>query len=78
MSLAKLGSGDGYTYYLRSIATQDVNDRGPQGVSTYYNERGESPGRWLGSGLPNVGIEAGEVVTEAQMRRCSVTVCTRT
>ncbi|WP_280258198.1 relaxase domain-containing protein [Nocardia abscessus] len=78
MSLAKLGSGDGYTYYLRSIATQAVNDRGPQGVSTYYNERGESPGRWLGSGLPNVGIEAGEVVTEAQMRRCSVTVCTRT
>ncbi|MFI2477811.1 MobF family relaxase [Nocardia xishanensis] len=68
MSLAKLGSGDGYTYYLRSIATQDVNDRGPQNLSTYYSERGESPGRWLGSGLPNVGIEAGEVVTEAQMR----------
>ncbi|MEV6386817.1 MobF family relaxase [Nocardia xishanensis] len=68
MSLAKLGSGDGYTYYLRSIATQDVNDRGPQDLSTYYSERGESPGRWLGSGLPNVGIETGEVVTEAQMR----------
>ncbi|MGY2089177.1 MobF family relaxase [Nocardia gipuzkoensis] len=68
MSLAKLGSGDGYTYYLRSIATQDVNDRGPQDLSTYYSERGESPGRWLGSGLPNVGIQAGEVVTEAQMR----------
>ncbi|MGY1868677.1 MobF family relaxase [Nocardia gipuzkoensis] len=68
MSLAKLGSGDGYTYYLRSIATQDVNDRGPQDLSTYYSERGESPGRWLGSGLPNVGIAAGEAVTEAQMR----------
>ncbi|MFI9632581.1 MobF family relaxase [Nocardia sp. NPDC051929] len=68
MSLAKLGSGDGYQYYLRSIATQDVNDRGPQDLSTYYSERGESPGRWLGSGLPNVGIEVGEVVTEAQMR----------
>ncbi|BDT91510.1 hypothetical protein IFM12275_14860 [Nocardia sputorum] len=68
MSLAKLGSGDGYTYYLRSIATQDVNDRGPQDLSTYYSERGESPGRWLGSGLPNVGIAVGEAVTEAQMR----------
>ncbi|WP_228830734.1 MobF family relaxase [Nocardia beijingensis] len=68
MSLAKLGSGDGYTYYLRSIATHDVNDRGPQDLSTYYSERGESPGRWLGSGLPNVGIAAGEVVTEEQMR----------
>ncbi|MEV6340968.1 MobF family relaxase [Nocardia vinacea] len=68
ISLSKLGAGDGYEYYMRSIATNDVDDRGPQDLSGYYSERGESPGRWTGSGLANVGITAGEQVTEAQMR----------
>ncbi|PXX52776.1 conjugative relaxase-like TrwC/TraI family protein [Nocardia tenerifensis] len=68
MSLAKIASGDGYEYYLRSVATNDANDRGTQDLSGYYSERGESPGRWWGAGLTAVGIEAGEQVTEAQMR----------
>ncbi|WP_433527737.1 MobF family relaxase (plasmid) [Nocardia pseudovaccinii] len=68
ISLSKLGAGDGYEYYLRSIATNDIDDRGGQDLSGYYSERGESPGRWVGSGLANVGITAGEQVSEAQMR----------
>ncbi|WP_063000597.1 MobF family relaxase [Nocardia jinanensis] len=69
MSLAKLGTGDGFRYYLRNIATNDIDDRGPtQNLSGYYSERGEAPGRWLGSGLDEVGIAEGEPVTEAQMR----------
>ncbi|GAA1651932.1 MobF family relaxase [Nocardia ninae] len=68
MSLAKIASGDGYEYYMRSVATNDANDRGTQDLSGYYSERGESPGRWWGAGLAAVGIEAGEQVTEAQMR----------
>ncbi|MEV6341222.1 MobF family relaxase [Nocardia vinacea] len=68
MSLAKIASGDGYEYYMRSVATHDANDRGALGLSAYYSERGESPGRWWGSGLASVGIEAGEQVSEAQMR----------
>jgi conjugative relaxase-like TrwC/TraI family protein len=68
MSLAKIGSGDGYAYYMRNIATNDVNDRGPMDLAGYYSERGETPGRWLGGGLGNLGLVAGEVVTEPQMR----------
>ncbi|WP_063127602.1 MobF family relaxase [Nocardia fusca] len=69
MSLAKLGTGDGFRYYLRNIATNDIDDRGAtQDLSSYYSERGEAPGRWIGSGLSEVGIAEGERVTESQMR----------
>ncbi|MEV0344009.1 MobF family relaxase [Nocardia sp. NPDC050713] len=68
MTLARLASGDGYEYYLRNIATHDVNDRGSQNLAGYYSERGESPGRWMGSGLSNVGLSVGDPVTEPQMR----------
>ncbi|WP_228805826.1 MobF family relaxase [Nocardia higoensis] len=78
MSLAKIASGDGYEYYLRSIATHDANERGNQALADYYSERGESPGRWWGSGLADLtirdddgvvvsSITAGEEVTEPQM-----------
>lgn len=69
MSLAKLGTGDGFRYYLRNIATNDIDDRGPiQNLSAYYSERGEAPGRWIGSGVAQVGIAEGDRVSEAQMR----------
>ena len=78
MSLAKIASGDGYEYYLRSIATHDANERGNQALSDYYSERGESPGRWWGTGLADLtirdtdgvvvsSITAGDEVTEPQM-----------
>ncbi|MEU5763953.1 MobF family relaxase [Nocardia sp. NPDC047648] len=67
MSLAKIASGDGYEYYLRNIATHDADERGPQALSDYYSERGESPGRWWGSGLVAVDIAVGDEVTESQM-----------
>ncbi|WP_156769408.1 relaxase domain-containing protein, partial [Nocardia sp. 852002-20019_SCH5090214] len=68
MSLAKIASGDGYEYYLRNIATNDANDRGAQQLAAYYSERGESPGRWVGSGLGALDIVEGDIVTESQMR----------
>lgn len=68
MSLAKLSSGDGYEYYLRNIATHDTNNRGAQALADYYSERGESPGRWMGSGLAALDLAVGDEVTEAQMR----------
>src|SRR5690606_12715401 len=65
MSLAKIASGDGYEYYLRSIATHDANERGNQALADYYSERGESPGRWWGSGLADLTVldDAGVVVS---------------
>jgi hypothetical protein len=39
------------------------------GLASYYTERGESPGVWVGSGLVGVdGLEDGDPVTGEQMR----------
>ena len=77
MSLHKLSAGDGYVYLTRQVAAQDVTENGYDNLGEYYAERGESPGRWLGSGLDGldpidglVGFDrltAGDVVTEAHM-----------
>ncbi|WP_405183720.1 relaxase domain-containing protein (plasmid) [Nocardia sp. NBC_01377] len=78
MSLAKIASGDGYEYYVRHIATNDANERGEQKLADYYSERGESPGRWWGTGLMDLtvfdenedivtAVFAGDEVTESQM-----------
>jgi hypothetical protein len=35
---------------------------------SYYSDKGESPGRWVGSGLAGLnGMSAGDVVTQAHM-----------
>ena len=47
---------------------QDATERGHSSLGDYYAERGESPGRWWGSGLAGLGLEAGAAVTEEQMR----------
>lgn len=66
MSLKKLSAGDGYTYLIRQVAAHDSTERGYQSLGDYYTEKGESPGRWWGSGLASLGV-SGEV-SEAQMR----------
>ena len=61
----------------------DATDKGRVKLADYYSAKGESPGRWLGSGLAGLSapvpnseqfdvtmrtIEAGQVVTADQMR----------
>ncbi len=68
MSLHKLTAGDGYTYLTRQVAAQDATSRGHDGLSDYYSQRGESPGRWLGRGADGLpGFPADPLVTEDQM-----------
>ena len=68
MSIHKLTAGSGYTYLTRQVATQDATERGHSSLASYYTEKGETPGRWVGSGLSGLdGIAAGDVVTEAHM-----------
>ncbi|WP_185757123.1 MobF family relaxase [Nocardia bhagyanarayanae] len=67
-TIHKIVAGTGYLYYLRRVAAHDDPSRGRTSLADYYSERGEAPGRWLGSGLPALGIAAGEKVTEEQMR----------
>lgn len=68
MGLHKLTGGDGYTYLTRQVAVQDCSDRGRDGLGAYYDEKGESPGRWWGSGLAALGIASAAQVTEQQMK----------
>jgi len=75
MSLHKLTAGDGYTYLTRQVAVVDSTERGSASLGEYYTEKGESPGRWMGSGLAGLdtsgaglnAVDLGSAVSEAQM-----------
>ena len=54
MSLHKLTAGDGYLYLIRQVAAADSTERGRSTLSDYYSAKGESPGRWVGSGLASL------------------------
>jgi conjugative relaxase-like TrwC/TraI family protein len=47
LSIGKLGAGNEH-YYLRTVAG---------GVEDYYLGRGEAPGRWIGAGAREVGLD---------------------
>ena len=69
MSIHKLSAGSGYDYLTRQVAALDATAKGHVGLASYYTERGESPGVWVGSGLAGVdGLNAGDAVTAEQMR----------
>ncbi|MFV8268287.1 MobF family relaxase [Mycolicibacterium peregrinum] len=59
MGLHKLSAGDGYLYLIRQVAAADATHRGKPSLGDYYSEKGESPGRWMGSGLPGLGQPVG-------------------
>ena len=67
MSLRKLTAGDGYSYLTRQVAAHDATEKGRTSLADYYDEKGESPGRWMGSGLGTLGLAPGETVTATQM-----------
>ncbi len=67
ISLKKVTAGSGYDYLIRQVAAQDVTIG--TGLAAYYEQKGETPGVWMGSGLTGLeGITAGDPVTEAQMK----------
>ena len=68
MTLHKLAAGSGYTYLTRQVAAHDRAERSQVGLTAYYEEKGESPGRWLGNGLAGLDLADGDVVTEEQMK----------
>ena len=69
MSLHKLTAGSGYDYLTRQVAALDATEKGHIGLASYYTERGETPGVWIGSGLDGIdGLTAGDPVTAEQMR----------
>ncbi len=69
MSIHKLSAGSGYDYLTRQVATLDATEKGHVGLASYYTERGETPGAWIGSGLAGIdGLTAGDTVTAEQMK----------
>lgn len=59
MGLHKLTAGDGYLYLIRQVAAADGTDLGRASLADYYTSKGETPGRWTGSGLASLGAPAG-------------------
>jgi conjugative relaxase-like TrwC/TraI family protein len=69
MSLHKLTAGSGYDYLTRQVAALDATDKGHTGLASYYTERGEPPGVWIGSGMEGIDdLDVGDPVTAEQMR----------
>jgi conjugative relaxase-like TrwC/TraI family protein len=69
MSIHKLTAGSGYDYLTRQVAALDATERGHVPLASYYTERGESPGVWIGSGLAGLdGLRVSDPVTAEQMQ----------
>ena len=69
MSIHKLTAGSGYDYLTRQVAALDATEKGHIGLASYYAERGEKLGAWIGSGMEGIeGLTAGDPVTAEQMR----------
>ena len=68
MTLHKLAAGSGYTYLTRQVAAHDATEIRQAGLASYYEEKGEAPGRWMGSGLAGLDLALGDAVTEEQMK----------
>jgi conjugative relaxase-like TrwC/TraI family protein len=69
MSIHKLSAGSGYDYLTRQVAALDATQKGHLGLTSYYTERGETPGVWIGSGMAGIdGLDAGDAVAAEQMR----------
>ena len=69
MSLHKLTAGSGYDYLTRQVAAQDTTEKGHTSLASYYTEKGETPGAWVGSGLAGIDeIAGGDAVTAEQMQ----------
>src|SRR6478752_5254308 len=68
MSLHRITAGSGYDYLTRQVAAMDSTEKGHAGLASYYTEKGETPGVWVGSGLVGIdGLDVGDVVTAQQM-----------
>jgi len=69
MSLHKLTAGSGYDYLTRQVAAMDATDKGHVGLASYYTEKGETPGVWVGSGMAGIdGLDARDIVTADHMQ----------
>jgi conjugative relaxase-like TrwC/TraI family protein len=68
MSMHKLTAGSGYDYLTKQVARNDSAAPGVTPLADYYDEKGEAPGVWVGSGVVGLdGLAEGDTVTAEQM-----------
>ena len=66
-----MSAGDGYEYFLRTVAAGDGDRSLSTPLTRYYTDEGTPPGYWIGSGLPYLGhgeLATGGRVSEAQLQ----------
>ncbi len=71
VSMRVMSAGDGYKYLLRTVAAGDGDRSLSTSLTRYYSAKGTPPGRWMGSGVPSLGIGRivnGSEVTETQLQ----------
>ncbi|WP_454850039.1 MobF family relaxase [Promicromonospora soli] len=75
VTIAKMSAGDGYSYFMKSVAAGDGDRSMGTPLTRYYTETGTPPGRWMGAGVASLGSDelgrllVGDLVTEEQMAR---------
>lgn len=68
MDIALITAGQMYRYHLRQTVVGDGRRPGRTPLAKAQEEAGVPVGRWMGRGLTVLGLAAGDVVTEAQLR----------
>ncbi|PUB20845.1 DNA primase catalytic core [Promicromonospora sp. AC04] len=66
MTVHVLSAGSGYTYLTQQVASGDVPRERGMSLTDYYMQHGNPPGRWVGSGLEQLGVSGH--VAEKQMQ----------
>lgn len=68
MSFRAVHAGAGYQYLLCSVAASDAHDESVETgkLSSYYQAKGTSPGRWIGRGLAALRSETAAVGVEIE------------
>ncbi|MDF1606276.1 MobF family relaxase [Nocardioides sp. YIM 152315] len=67
VSLRKMSAGHGYKYLLKTVVVGDGERDLSTPLTRYYAETGTPPGRWMGSGVADLGLKEGTEVTQAQL-----------
>ncbi|WP_405504053.1 relaxase domain-containing protein [Streptomyces purpurascens] len=68
MDIAIIRAGQMHRYHLRQVVVGDGRRPARTPLVQAQEEAGVPAGRWMGRGLPVLGLAGGDVVTEAQLR----------
>jgi conjugative relaxase-like TrwC/TraI family protein len=79
ISMRRISLGGGFRYLMEFVARGDGAPNPSAGLAAYYAASGTPPGRFLGSGLPDLdggkGVKTGTVVTEGHLRNMLGACC---